>query len=60
MTVGAVAGDGDVPAPEAILFDAFSPARNPAMWTLGVFRGLRRRVGARPAVQAALKKEGLA
>lgn len=25
------------PAPHAILFDAFSPARNPAMWTLPLF-----------------------
>jgi hypothetical protein len=33
-----------VPGPDAILFDAFSPARNPAMWSLGIFRGLRQRV----------------
>jgi S-adenosyl-L-methionine-dependent methyltransferase len=33
-----------IPGPDAILFDAFSPARNPAMWTLAVFRGLRQRV----------------
>lgn len=38
------ASTSDVPGPDAILFDAFSPARNPAMWTLGLFRGLRRRV----------------
>ena len=30
------------PAPHAILFDAFSPAKNPAMWTLGVFGDLFR------------------
>ena len=30
------------PAPHAILFDAFSPARNPAMWTLPLFRDLFR------------------
>ena len=35
-----------VPGPDAILFDAFSPARNPAMWTLEIFRGLRARVPA--------------
>ena len=29
------------PSPHVILFDAFSPARNPAMWTLQVFRRLR-------------------
>ena len=52
-------GAGDVPAPEAILFDAFSPARNPAMWTLGVFRGLRRRVGARPATLATYSRSTL-
>jgi len=33
-----------VPGPEAILFDAYSPARNPAMWTFGIFRGLRERI----------------
>lgn len=30
----------DWPAPHAILFDPFSPARNPAMWTLPLFRRL--------------------
>ncbi len=29
-----------VPAPDAILFDAYSPARNPAMWTLPLFENL--------------------
>lgn len=29
------------PKPGAILFDAFSPAKNPAMWTLPLFRRLR-------------------
>jgi tRNA U34 5-methylaminomethyl-2-thiouridine-forming methyltransferase MnmC len=28
------------PKPHAILFDAFSPARNPEMWTAGLFEGL--------------------
>jgi hypothetical protein len=28
------------PKPHAILFDAYSPARNPAMWTLPLFRRL--------------------
>jgi len=31
-----------VPAPHAIFFDAFSPAKNPAMWTLPVFENLFR------------------
>jgi tRNA U34 5-methylaminomethyl-2-thiouridine-forming methyltransferase MnmC len=30
------------PAPDAIFFDAFSPARNPAMWTLPLFMNLFR------------------
>jgi hypothetical protein len=29
-----------LPAPHAIFFDAFSPAKNPAMWTLPVFENL--------------------
>lgn len=37
------------PAPHAVLFDAYSPARNPAMWTLPLFRNLHRRLDpARP------------
>jgi tRNA U34 5-methylaminomethyl-2-thiouridine-forming methyltransferase MnmC len=32
----------DVPAPHAIYFDAFSPAKNPTMWTLPLFTGLFR------------------
>jgi tRNA U34 5-methylaminomethyl-2-thiouridine-forming methyltransferase MnmC len=31
---------GLLPAPHAILFDAFSPARNPAMWTQPLFANL--------------------
>jgi tRNA U34 5-methylaminomethyl-2-thiouridine-forming methyltransferase MnmC len=30
------------PKPHAIMFDAFSPAKNPAMWTLPVFSGIYR------------------
>jgi len=30
------------PAPQAILFDPFSPAKNPAMWTLPLFANLFR------------------
>jgi len=38
-----------VPAPHAILFDAFSPAKNPEMWTLPLFSQLFRRLDpARP------------
>lgn len=32
--------DSGVPPPQAIFYDAFSPAKNPAMWTLPVFRHL--------------------
>lgn len=31
-----------IPPPQAIFYDAFSPARNPAMWTLPVFQDLYR------------------
>ena len=38
-----------VPAPHAILFDAFSPAKNAAMWTLPLFTSLFRHLDpARP------------
>jgi len=33
---------GSTPAPHAILFDAFSPAKNPAMWTAPLFADLFR------------------
>jgi len=32
----------ELPKPHAILFDAFSPAKNPAMWTLSLFKNLFR------------------
>jgi tRNA U34 5-methylaminomethyl-2-thiouridine-forming methyltransferase MnmC len=35
-------GRGAVPSPHAIFYDAFSPAKNPAMWTLSVFENLYR------------------
>jgi tRNA U34 5-methylaminomethyl-2-thiouridine-forming methyltransferase MnmC len=34
------AADFGAPSPHAILFDAFSPAKNPAMWTLPLFTNL--------------------
>jgi len=38
-----------VPPPHAIFYDAFSPAKNPAMWTLPVFENLFQRLDpARP------------
>jgi tRNA U34 5-methylaminomethyl-2-thiouridine-forming methyltransferase MnmC len=33
---------GSIPKPHAIMFDAFSPARNPAMWALPLFENLFR------------------
>ncbi len=39
-----VAGNTPLPCPDAILYDAFSPAKNPAMWTLPVFANLFRRL----------------
>ncbi|HEX3626404.1 MAG TPA: MnmC family methyltransferase [Verrucomicrobiae bacterium] len=35
-------GRGALPPPHAIFYDAFSPAKNPAMWTLAVFQNLYR------------------
>lgn len=32
--------NSEIPAPHAILFDAYSPAKNPAMWTLPLFTNL--------------------
>ena len=36
------AGSFALPSPHAIFFDAFSPARNPEMWTLSLFENLFR------------------
>ncbi len=33
------------PAPEAVIFDPYSPAANPGMWTTEVFASIRRRAG---------------
>lgn len=42
-----------LPKPHAILFDAFSPARNPEMWTLPLFTNLFRQLDpARPCALA--------
>jgi len=39
-TLLAQSGSKQFPKPHAILFDAFSPAKNPAMWTLPLFTNL--------------------
>ena len=44
LAAGAAPGAGLPPAPHALLFDPFSPAKNPAMWTLDVFTHLFRRL----------------
>ena len=50
----------DVPGPEAVLFDAFSPARNPVMWTVDIFTGIRRHITAeRPALLATYSRSTL-
>ena len=33
-------GPGSAPAPSAVMFDPYSPARNPEMWNLGTFSSL--------------------
>ncbi|MBE7503983.1 MAG: methyltransferase [Verrucomicrobiales bacterium] len=35
---------GSLPAPDAIMYDAYSPATNPEMWTLPLFRRLQGRL----------------
>jgi len=46
-----IRGEAALPAPDAILFDAFSPAKNPVMWTAPLFKDLHRRLDpARPCV----------
>lgn len=37
---GRIGSAAPLPAPHAIFYDAYSPARNPAMWTLPLFRQL--------------------
>lgn len=48
------------PRPHAILFDAYSPAKNPAMWTLPLFRSLRETLDlARPCALATYSRATL-
>jgi tRNA U34 5-methylaminomethyl-2-thiouridine-forming methyltransferase MnmC len=49
-----------LPAPHAILFDPFSPAKNPAMWTQAVFSDLFKRLDpARPCALATYSRSTL-
>jgi tRNA U34 5-methylaminomethyl-2-thiouridine-forming methyltransferase MnmC len=41
-----ITGPEPLPAPDAILFDPFSPATNPGMWTLAVFSAMHGRLAA--------------
>lgn len=43
-TLLAGAAAGSLPAPDAIMYDAYSPATNPEMWTLPLFRRLHGRL----------------
>ena len=36
--------DPSIPAPHAVMFDPYSPAANPELWTLATFAAIRRRV----------------
>ena len=48
------------PSPHAILFDPFSPAKNPGMWTLGALGGLRGLLDAgRPCLLATYSRSTL-
>ncbi len=51
---------GEWPSPHLILFDPFSPARNPAMWTLAVFESLFRRLDpGRPCLLATYTRSSM-
>jgi len=41
---GRILSDAPLPAPHAIFYDAYSPARNAAMWTLPLFRRIFERL----------------
>jgi queuine tRNA-ribosyltransferase len=44
LMASAAAGRERIPSPDAIFYDAFSPARNPEMWTLDVLRNMRQQL----------------
>jgi queuine tRNA-ribosyltransferase len=55
-----MAGDAVLPAPDAIFYDAFSPARNATMWTLPLFRRVFARLDpARPCAMATYSRATL-
>jgi hypothetical protein len=43
-TLMASTAAGALPRPDVIMFDAFSPAKNPAMWTLPLFTNVHRQL----------------
>lgn len=59
--LASAARDGRHHAPDAIFYDAFSPARNPDMWTLSVFGNLFRCLDdSRPCSLATFSRSSLA
>lgn len=42
--------DLTIPAPQSVIFDPYSPASNPELWTVKSFSDLRKRVGAFPCL----------
>jgi len=61
LVAAAAAGGNSVPAPHAVFFDAFSPARNPEMWTLPLFTNLFRCLAANvPCALATFSRSTLA
>lgn len=58
---GLIAEDIQLPAPDAVFFDAFSPARNPEMWTLPLFETLFHRLDpGRPCSLATFSRSTIA
>lgn len=55
-----VTGPAVLPAPDAVFYDAYSPARNAAMWTLPLFRAIHARLDpARPCALATYSRATL-
>ena len=42
--------DLEIPAPQSVIFDPYSPASNPELWTVEIFSALRKRVGEAPCL----------
>jgi len=58
---GARPTQNELPAPHAILFDPYSPKKNPAMWTVPLFAGLFRQLDPqRPCALATFTRSTMA